>query len=49
MKYTITATALAVTFGLWQSAHNPALAFLGFAAALVAAVGYAANRGGIRG
>lgn len=44
-KYTATA-ALAVAFALWQMPTSPALAFLGFVGAGLAAVGYAVNRGG---
>jgi hypothetical protein len=47
MKYRIT-TTIALVFALWQTPRRPALAFLGYAGAGIAAMGYAHNRGGIK-
>jgi hypothetical protein len=47
MKYRLTATA-ALVFALAMLMRGyPALAFCGFAAALITAVGYAAAKGGL--
>lgn len=48
MKYRV-AAAICLIFALWQTPRSPAYAFLGYAGAGIAAVGYASNRGGIEG
>ena len=47
MKYRITATACIVFALAMLMADQPALAFCGFTAAAMPAIGYAAARGGV--